>query len=617
MYPQHTQTNLYSSYYHKLTATLAAPTFISYRQGTPSSPKDTAPSPNMSVELARPNTSIHYPLYTPHSLPMPIGQLRVDGWRNLTHDYPDRHVIAAILGICTFGVRIGYEALRNTATIHPNLSTATTDAQLVTADIVSELEKNRFILYPDRESLPTHYTASLLGLTDKSDGSKRRIHHLSYPAGNPEAINSGIPEHYGTIRFRGIEDAIRAVQELGRDCTLIKRDFESAFRHIPVSPIDAPLLGFHWQNQFYAESFLPFGLRTAPYVFNLFAEVFHWILEQQLQTQNISSRIIHYLDDFLIALPPGPNNRLNHSTQMFSTLCSEVGLSIKTAKNEEGTAVSFAGFILDTRSMVIRLPQKKLLKARQIVNKASACQSLTLLDIQKLTGYLNFVSTVVPLGKTFLRRLYNMELYFPPQAAKYHRRRISGEAKKDLKWWSNALMHPPERSIATRRREVIRCWTDAASTRGLGGFYLTHGQARPEQNAAFSIAIPQSLANGREHINTQEMRAVEQMLLYWGREWKGKSLLLHVDNRAVAHGISNMTIRGASMQVLRRCLLLTNEYDIDLEAKWISTNDNALADALSRLEYSKIADLAPQLVCPTGSLPQRGFLTYSNRDYPR
>jgi len=49
-------------------------------------------------------------------------------------------------------------------------------------------------------------------------------------------INAGIPEHYDAIQYREIEDAIQAVQRFGRNRILIKRDFESAFRHISVSP---------------------------------------------------------------------------------------------------------------------------------------------------------------------------------------------------------------------------------------------------------------------------------------------------------------------------------------------------------------------------------------------
>lgn len=129
------------------------------------------------------------------------------------------------------------------------------------------------------------------------------------------------------------------------------------------------------------------------------------------------------------------------------------------------------------------------------------------------------MSTVIPLGQTFLRRLYNMELYFPP-GVRHQQRRISGEAKKDITWWTEALSLAPERSIARIQRETIQAWSDAASMKGLGAFYLSQNQSCPPRHAAFSIAFPLSLSKAREYINTQEMRAVEQVLLHWGADWK-------------------------------------------------------------------------------------------------
>ena len=386
---------------------------------------------------------------------MPPGQLRKEGWAALTQAYPDQRVITAILGICTFGARIGYEGNRDTITIYPNLSTAMTDAQLVAADILSEVSKNRLAVYKDSQCLPSHYTASPLGLTDKADSNKRRIHNLSYPVGDPTAINAAIPEHYGMIKYSGIQDAIQAVQKYGKDRILLKRDFESAFRHIPVSLIDYPLLGFHWENYFYSECFLPFRLRNTPYLFNIFAEVFQWILEQHLITAGIPATVIHYLDDFLIVWPPEASNMVPECRNAFSTLSTQVGLSIKDSKNEEGTTVSGAGLEFDNNSMVIRLPEKKLRKARTMTHEAHKSRSLFLLDLQKLTGYLNFVSKVVPLGRTFLRRLYNLELYFRLHAARHQGRPISGEARKDISLVEKDTGNPAARSITTTRRKVI------------------------------------------------------------------------------------------------------------------------------------------------------------------
>ena len=39
------------------------------------------------------------------------------------------------------------------------------------------------------------------------------------------------------------------------------------------------------------------------------------------------------------------------------------------------------------------------------------------------------------------------------------------------------------------------------------------------------------------------------------------------------------------IEALQQCLLLATRHNLDLEAKWISTQANALADALSRLDY--------------------------------
>ena len=112
-------------------------------------------------------------------------------------------------------------------------------------------------------------------------------------------------------------------------------------------------------------------------------------------------------------MPPGTDYK--KCTKAFTTLCSTVGLSIKASKNEEGTRVSFAGLEIDTESMVVRLPEKRLLKAQRMVESAMKEKSLSLFEIQRITGYLNFVAATAPLGRTFLHRLYNIELYFPSQ----------------------------------------------------------------------------------------------------------------------------------------------------------------------------------------------------------
>lgn len=47
---------------------------------------------------------------------------------------------------------------------------------------------------------------------------------------------------------------------------------------IPVWKQEWELLGIRWCNQYYVDTCLPFGLRSAPYLFNHIAEALEWIL---------------------------------------------------------------------------------------------------------------------------------------------------------------------------------------------------------------------------------------------------------------------------------------------------------------------------------------------------
>jgi hypothetical protein len=557
------------------------------------------------------NTTIRYELFTPHHLPMPPSPLKVEGWRALLADHPDRNFVNTLLGIITYGARIGYEGPRSNPVVYDNLSTAALEPTLLSADLEKQLNANRLKTYKSRHNLPNGYIASPLGLTDKSDGSKRRIHHLSFPSKYPaKSVNGNIPEEYGTLRYSTMDDVIAILSRppYGVGSILVKRDLEDAFRHIPVSPLDWPLLGFHWDSTYYADCFLPFGLRTAPYIFNLFAEAFHWILGRALTP--FCTEVVHYLDDFLFISPPTTD--WTALDTIISTTADTLGLSIKEKKNRQGTVVDFCGLEVDTMLYVVRLPAEKKDKALSLLKPyvASESSSISLSELQSLTGFLAFASYVVPLGRTFIRRLYNMLFHFPHGQPNL-RRRVSSEALKDIHWWYDAIIAVPSKAIprpGAPPPPTIQVYSDASSLKGLGGYFLCGNETTAELTVekAFSVALPRHLLQRRptEHINTRELRAVEQCLLHWGHSWAGHSILFHVDNTVALHGINNGTTRGEPMKILRRLLLLAATFQVhDLQAVWISSEDNALADALSRWDRNRIANLCPQLLPLVNSRP--------------
>jgi hypothetical protein len=297
--------------------------------------------------------------------PIPIhhpGPLRLTEWAALLEQHPDRTFVNTLLHIIQYGACIGYCG-PDQFILSSNLTSANNDPATLSHNITTELSHNRIMQVPDPRADPNKpFICSPLGLVPKSSGGWRRIHHLSYPRGH--SVNDYIPNEWAALEYSTVDQAIALVAAQGPGATLIKRDLQDAFRHIPIAPQDLWLLGFCWEDIYWVDCFLPFGLRTAPYIFDLFAKALHWILDTQASPE---FGTIHYLDDFLGVGPPSSAATAEFS-HLFERTCNRLGLRIKESKSVTGTTAEFGGIELDTLKMEARLPPAKLDKATELVN---------------------------------------------------------------------------------------------------------------------------------------------------------------------------------------------------------------------------------------------------------
>ena len=125
------------------------------------------------------------------------------------------------------------------------------------------------------------------------------------------------------MKYCSIDDACTIINKLGPGALLSKIDLKDAFRLIPVQSSDWNLLGICWRQKFYIDTCLPFGLRSAPYLFNRLSTALHWILENIYGIEHL----LHYLDDFFTA---GPAN---------SDACEKLNVPIKPSKVEGTTTM--------------------------------------------------------------------------------------------------------------------------------------------------------------------------------------------------------------------------------------------------------------------------------------
>ena len=105
-----------------------------------------------------------------------------------------------------------------------------------------------------------------VGVIPKKTGGCRMIMHLSAP--RDHSINDGILKEDFSLHYSTIDDAVQMIHQLGSNTLLAKIDIKSAFRTIPVRVEDQELLGINWRDKFYVDCCLPFGLRSASYIFN-------------------------------------------------------------------------------------------------------------------------------------------------------------------------------------------------------------------------------------------------------------------------------------------------------------------------------------------------------------
>src|SRR5437667_7702857 len=182
---------------------------------------------------------------------------------------------------------------------------------------------------------------------------------------------------------------------------MMKRDLKPAFRHVPIARCDYWLLLLEWQRKFYVDMFLPFGLRTAPRIFNLFVETLHWIFET-LEEWNVT----HYLDDFFFVFPSDID--MIYLSIEFDHILVKVDLSKATEKDVNDCIIIHLGFKFDFIKMQVSLPSNKKLRALDAINSLLSTSTISLQSLESTLDFLFHCYQIVSFEYSFLRQLFSL-----------------------------------------------------------------------------------------------------------------------------------------------------------------------------------------------------------------
>ena len=144
-----------------------------------------------------------------------------------------------------------------------------------------------------------------------------------------------------------------------------------------MAPNYSWLLGFRLCRKFYKETFSTFGLATAPFIFNLFAEALHWIIVSFLLWV-----ICPYLDAFkaVFKVKEASTEKIEVEAKAYIWLTDLLGMPRNDSRTREGKVVEVFRMEVDTSKFTVRLPKKKLEKAKNTTSKILEQKSVSFID---------------------------------------------------------------------------------------------------------------------------------------------------------------------------------------------------------------------------------------------
>ncbi len=299
--------------------------------------------------------------------------------------HPDQQFADFILGGLTTGFRVGFSAdrgraLGTTSRNHPS----TAECPGAISRYIAEESTAGRMVGPLPNSIASHIHCSSIGLLLKgsNSGKWRMIVDVSHPL--LRSVNDGIGTDQCSLQYTSMDEALRFVQCLGPGTLLLKVGLKSAYRMVPVYPLDRYLLGMRWEGCLYVDMALPFGLRSAPILFTAVANAVGWAL-----TKAGAPFLVHYLDDFLFFAPPSDSRPLALRHTVLDTL-QHFGVPVAHEKIESpSTIVTFLVITINTVAGELRIPEEKLVHIRQLVQLWLGKRSGKFRECQSLLGHLS------------------------------------------------------------------------------------------------------------------------------------------------------------------------------------------------------------------------------------
>ena len=520
----------------------------------------------LPVPVARPNWGL-------------VSVLTYSFWEQWLPEVVPPGEVDIILREVKFGVPIGRPPA-DRVVVSDNWPSANQFAPKVSEVILNDLQAGK-VLGPFKNPPFDRYIISPLGAFLKRDRQKiRLIHDLSYP--KDESVNGAIsPDDY-SLEYSTLDHAVAAVNSYS-DPFVANIDLKDAYKAVGVRKEDWHLLGFKWNltgigGPYFFSKVLSFGLRSAPAQFDKFALA----VEKVMTLRGVRGAIIRYVDDYLLVC--GDREQAERDLAVMVETARMAGFTIQNSKvTAPCKSLEFLGIVIDISAGVLRISADRMAEVKGILADAIGAKRMSKRRLLKIIGKLAFSARVVRTGRAFLGRLIGLAKTVEHL---HHHVSISQAAKADLIWWNECIQsHNGSRliyvdwSVGT----VHHVFTDASD----------YGSGGVKGNDWFALVYVGGFEPLRHHsINWRELHVAVKALVTWAPALSGSKVIFHIDNMVTCNLLNKLYSPVPTLMELVRAWCLTLEaHSIEVAVVYIPTDENKLADAISRGDISLFKSL--------------------------
>jgi len=336
-----------------------------------------------------------------------------------------------------------------------------------------------------------------------------------------------------------------------RNCKLFSTlDINSAFWSIPLRITDRQKTAFVTQEGHYQWTCLPFGLKTAP-------AIFQRILSNIIRKHKLAEFCVNYIDDILI-FSRDFTEHISHLSKLLKAITEE-GFRLKFSKcTFAADSVKYLGHIIRNNSVsplkdnVISIKKFPIPKTKK--------------NVRQFLGKINFYGKYVPNISIVLDPLHNL-------LRKDQKFNWSEQCQKAFDNTKTLLCSQPILTIFDPKLPVC-IYTDA-SLQGIGAV-LKQTQMNKEEKPVAYFSKKLNETQKRKQAIYIECLAIKEAIKYWQHWLIGKKFTVFSDHKP----LEKMNIKARTDEELGDLTYYLSQYNFEI--KYRPGKYNVEADCLSR-----------------------------------